>query len=187
MAYYYLVSSLVPLSIDQPVPYTPEAFFETHKHMLTSKDRVNLEHVISNRLERVKNPFINNWQNFEIQLKRALARVRIAQSNTDLHTVLTEENDLDSSVVNAVHEAMNQPNPLKKELALDSYRWQFLDEHVPNYSFEIQAIFSYTLKLKIANRWQMMKDKKGRETVVNLLEEKFQTTNQQGLLTTDIS
>ncbi|MDR4506902.1 MAG: DUF2764 domain-containing protein [Candidatus Brocadiaceae bacterium] len=186
MAYYYLVSSLLPLSMDKLPPYTPKEFYETCKQILTSRDHTNLVHIINNRLDLAKNSFIKNWQKHENQLKQTLARARMKQPNPEFHSPLTEGDERDPSVINVVNEAIHQPNPMEKERVLDRYRWRLLDELVPNYSFEIQAIFSYIIKLKIATRWQTMEEKKGMEIVVNLSEKIYQAANQKGLLTTKI-
>ena len=56
MAYYYLVASLVPLTLDGNVSFTPEEYFELWKNLLSSQDRKDLGYIINGQPESAWHP-----------------------------------------------------------------------------------------------------------------------------------
>ncbi len=174
MAYYYLVSSLVPLTLEGVPPYTPEGFLSSCKDMLARKDAIALELVFHDRLESVSHPFIKEWKKREYRLKNALVRARTARMKLPLEPYLRNDTAPDAATENAVTEAMNKPNPLEKEFALDRYRWKMLEELTPIINFDLSAIFSYAIKLKMVIRWNGMTDKKGNERITGIMGKQLQ-------------
>ncbi|HJW86791.1 MAG TPA: DUF2764 family protein [Candidatus Brocadiaceae bacterium] len=174
MAYYYLVSSLIPLTLEDAPPYTPEDFLSSCRDMLARKDAIALEHVYHGRLDEVNHPFIKEWKKLEYRLKNALARARTARMKLPPEPYLRNVAVVDAATENAVTEAMNKPNPLEKELALDRYRWKILEELTPIINFDLSAIFSYAIKLKMVIRWNGMTGEKGNGCVTGIMDKQLQ-------------
>ncbi len=172
MTYYYLVASLVPLTLDGDVSSTPEGFFELCKNMLTSQDRKDLEYVINGQPEYARHPFVRKWLRSENQLKNAIVVARTARLNIDSHQFLRGNEEIDIKDAKAITGALNKQYPLEKELALDKYRWKLLDEMANDDFFGMPSIFSYVLKLKLIMRWKSLNDEKGRDVLEKLFERK---------------
>lgn len=174
MAYYYLVSSLIPLTLEAPPSCTPEDFLSSCRDMLVSQDAIALEHVFYGRLEAVRHPFVKEWEKREYQIRNALVRARTARMKLEPEPYLRNDTIYDAVTENAVTEAMNKPNPLEKELALDRYRWKTLEELTPITAFDVSAIFSYAIKLKMVIRWNGMTDEKGNTLVTDIMDKQLQ-------------
>jgi len=174
VAYYYLVSSLIPLTLEGAPPCTPEDFLSSCKDMLARKDAIALEHVFHDRLELVSHPFIKEWKRREYQIKNALVRARTTRMKLSPEPYLRNDTAPDAATENAVTEAMNKPNPLEKEFALDRYRWKILEELTPIINFDVSAIFSYAIKLKMVIRWNGMTDEKGNERITGIIDKQLQ-------------
>ena len=170
MAYYYLVASLVPLTLDGDVSFSPEEFFESCKKMLTSRDRKNLEYVINGQPASARHPFVRKWLSSENQLKNAIAAARTARLNIDSHQFLRGNTEIGINETKSVTEALSKQNPLEKELALDKYRWKLLDEMANNDFFGMPSIFSYVLKLKLIMRWKSLSDEQVHDVLAKLFE-----------------
>ena len=174
MAHYYLVSSLIPLTMEASPPCTPEDFLSSCRDMLTRKDAIALEHVLHDRLDAVDHPFIREWKKFEYRLKNALVKARTVRMKLPPEPYLRNDAPVDEATENAVTEAMNKPNPLEKELALDRYRWKTLEELTPVINFDLSAIFSYAIKLKMVIRWNSMTDEKGNRRFADAVNKQLQ-------------
>ncbi|WP_295102643.1 DUF2764 family protein [uncultured Candidatus Kuenenia sp.] len=169
MAYYYLVASLIPLTLEGDVSFTPREFFESCKNMLASQDRKDLEYVIDGRPESARHAFVRKWLSAENQLKNALAAARSARLNIDSHQFLRGDKKIDINAAKIVAEALSKHNPLDKERALDKYRWKLLDDMARADFFGMSSIFSYVIKLKLIMRWKSLNDEKGREVLEKLI------------------
>lgn len=174
MAHYYLVSSLIPLTLEGSPPCTLEDFLSSCRNMLARKDALALEHVLHGRLNAVDHPFIGEWKKLEYRLKNALVRARTARMKLAPEPYLQNDVTVDNATENAVTEAMNKPNPLEKELALDRYRWKTLEELTPIINFDLSAIFSYAIKLKMVVRWNSMTDEKGNGRFADVINKQLQ-------------
>ena len=170
MAYYYLVASLVPLTLDGDVSFTPEEYYESCKYLLTSQDRKDLGYIINGQPESARHPFVRKWLRNENQLKNAIAEARTAKANIDSHQFLRDKVEINTKNTKAIAEAFNKQNPLEKELALDKYRWKLLDEMAGDDYFGMPSIFSYAFKLRLIMRWKSLNDEKGHDVVEKLFE-----------------
>ncbi|MBM4055166.1 MAG: DUF2764 family protein [Planctomycetes bacterium] len=172
MAYYYLVASLVPLTLEGDVSFTPGEFFESCKNMLDSQDRRDMEYVINDQPEFARHPFVRKWRQSEIHLKNALVAARTARFHIDARPFLKDDAEIGINEAKVAAEALGKQNPLEKELALDKYRWRVLDELASADFFGMSSIFSFVLKLKLIMRWKSLNDEKGRDVVEKLFERK---------------
>lgn len=170
MAYYYLVASLVPLTLDSDVFHTPEDFFESCKHLLSHHDREDLERVVNGKPETAHHPFVQQWLRRENQLKNALVFARTARLSISPKQFLREPEEIHRSCASVAAEILSKQNPLEKERTLDAYRWQFLDELAANDYFGMSSVFSFILKLKLVIRWKSLNEEKGRDVVKKLLD-----------------
>ena len=60
---------------------------------------------------------------------------------------------------------------LERERQIDEYKWNIINElSLFNY-FTIEALLSYTLKLKILIKWSNIEEDKGKERFMNIINE----------------
>ncbi|MCF6148999.1 MAG: DUF2764 family protein [Candidatus Kuenenia sp.] len=172
MAYYYLVASLIPLTLESDISFTPGEFFDSCKNMLSSQDRQDLEYVINDQPESARHPFVKKWLRTENQLKNAIAAARTARLHIDSHQFLRGDAEIGINETKVTAEALSKQNPLEKELVLDTYRWRLLDELARDDFFGMSSIFSFVLKLKLIMRWKLFSDAKGRDVLEKLFGRK---------------
>ena len=176
--YFYLVSTLPLLTLEEKPPLLREQFLEGCAGLLKQADyRV----LASTRL--TPHPFDpssswdaepphelqQRWYNFEVGLRNLLVQLRAAdlEWNTLLYLRLNVE--LDSLIIiEAVREAFDLEMPLKLELRLIELRWLFLDELTAGHRFDLTYLILYCLRLELLERWAQI------ETLLGA--ERFKTT-----------
>ena len=90
---------------------------------------------------------------WEICLRNTLARLRAAKLSRDPEADTVKYAAYDSSADLAARTAFNLSDPLEKERALDSARWNFLDGMEWNHAFNFEALCIYRCKLLILEKW----------------------------------
>ncbi|HUT26037.1 MAG TPA: DUF2764 family protein [Sumerlaeia bacterium] len=182
MAYYYLVASLPPLALDEAIPFTPETFLhscEIHscENLLSRADLDDVRCIVSRRPERGRHRFLRTWIGRETRLRNALARRRAAARGLDPLPFLRDDEGSDSAIERAAAEAMAADDPLRRELALDRFRWQTLDDLAWPEPFGASALFAFALKLQIADRWRRLTVERGREVLKEIVSENLKSAS----------
>ena len=171
MAYPYLVASLPSLALDQDAPWSPEEFYHYCENLLSPSDLRDLRRIVDDKPNAVADPAVRRWLSIETQLRNALARVRAARAGVDAAPYQRPYTGFDVRTERAAVEAMGAADPLERELILDKHRWQLLEEMVGLDSFGAAAVFSYALRLRIAQKWQSLTEEKGRAVVEGIVED----------------
>jgi hypothetical protein len=163
MSLIYLLSSLPMLSFDATPAVAPETFMAACREQISPVQADTVEALL--RGKPSSHPFATAWQNSEVLLRNAIARKRaqrLDQKDTERWTRPTQEYNLmlDTLVANALQE----PNPLAREKALDKLRWLIV-EYLQGYdTLSFDALLAYALKLSIASRWTRLDADRGRAT-----------------------
>lgn len=171
MAYPYLVASLPMLALDRETPWSPEEFYHYCENLLSPSDLRDLRRIVDGELEAVTNPAVRRWLSIEIQLRNAVARVRAVRAGVDATPYQRPYTGFDVRTERVAAEAMGAADPLERELILDKHRWHLLEEMVGLDSFGVAAVFSYALRLRIAQKWQNLTEEKGRVVVEGIVED----------------
>lgn len=61
-------------------------------------------------------------------------------------------------------------DPVEKEKRIDAFKWMWLDEQTFMDVFSIEAVFAYTCKLEMLERWEKLDLETGRETFCQIIE-----------------
>lgn len=61
-------------------------------------------------------------------------------------------------------------DPVEKEKRIDAFKWMWLDEQTFMDVFSIEAVFAYTCKLEMLERWEKLDLETGRETFRQIIE-----------------
>lgn len=177
---YYLVASLPTLVLGEPPPLDAAGLLSRCEHLLGADDRAELALALEGRWAESSAEFLRRWRNADTQLRNAVARIRAARRAADLHGALREHEGFDVCIEKAATDAYTRPNPLERELFLDRYRWQILDDLSRATPFGVEALLAYAVKLRLALRWAAIQDEAGRARLNELIEgmeEKAKTEN----------
>ena len=161
MSLIYLLSSLPMLSFDAAPSVAPETFMAACREQISPAQADTVEALL--RGKPSSHPFAVAWQNLEVLLRNAIARKRaqrLAQKDPERWTRPTREYNLmlDTLVANALQE----PNPLAREKALDRLRWLIVEDLQGYDTLGFNALLAYALKLSIATRWTRFDADRGR-------------------------
>ena len=151
--YYYLIASLPTLSLDTPPALTLEEFKETCRMQISPEDYAALESVLDiNSAPAGNNTFAAAWHARETQLRNAAARQRAHRRKQEAVEWLRAHPGFDTRIEEKVENACALPNPLEREKALDSLRWELLDELAGTNPFSTARLMAYAIKLQLAER-----------------------------------
>lgn len=171
MAYAYLMASLPLLAIGKDIPMSSEDFLAYCEPLLSEKDAQGLKAAMEGRLAEVDHPAVRKYLAAETQLRDAVARLRAAKAGIDPSPFLRPFADWDSLAEKTAAEAMGAVNPLERELILDKYRWHVLEDLAALDAFGMVAVYSYGLRLQIAEKWLKLNESQGEAAVTTIVED----------------
>jgi len=159
--YYYLVSSLPLLVLEELHPITSERFVAECEKWLTPDELEIIKNIgLDNYEISPDDPFIlRQWKGFDSRLRKALAEVR------KMLKVSPQE-----PVPPFLRDVFKEPTPLAMEQHLAQRRWEFIDEAEFGYHFDLNRLILYYLKLKILERLASFDKEKGKEKFTELCE-----------------
>lgn len=166
--YYYLISSLPTLSLDETNKKLKIDVDEFSQQCLAnvSEDELKLIEQISlipsstmiegdddgefltnvNNSTSVDTSVAEKWYKWEICLRNAIAKKRAPRSR-DLSDILQTEYDFYSEIERCIQNAYSTNNPLERENMFDKLRWAFLDELENEHQFDFGFLCIYKIKL----------------------------------------
>lgn len=163
-AYYYFVASLPSLTWDGPLPMPAETFLEQTELLLASEDHAAVQAVLTDAPAAGRHPWLDQWQEFEAQIRYEAVWVRAGELNRDAQTYLRGERRTASpEIVDALALALESPDPLEGERVIDRLRWRRWEELAQGHYFDLDWILSYAACLKILDRYQRLASPRGGE------------------------
>ena len=156
MNYYYLIASLPGFNMEDPPPLQPAAFRSLCSEHLTDSDLRAMDELIAPSGAGPCDGFTKDWHYFDTQLRNAITRARASRLGRAPADPVSELEASDGRIDKNVSDAFAKENPLVREKALDSFRWERLDELAGINPFAGRAVLAYTLKLLLAQRWAQM-------------------------------
>ena len=138
-----------------------------------------------------KNHFLRDWFLFELKIKNLITAFncltfKYEMSNHLIHTKETnvmnslllgnrlkpeyfeDEIPFAQDIIKAIESDMEM---IEREKAIDKIKWDYLDEQTFFHYFTIEKILSYTIKLKMIQRWMKLDRKAGKELLEKLVAE----------------
>lgn len=134
---------------------------------------------------RSRNKFLNQWMEFELNLKNLLLVMSnrkhplpfpeiIIEAN-EMAELMKENPDADFSTQTSI-DFMSQSikitemeNVIEREKKIDALRWKKLEEMTFFNYFTVEAILSFIIKLMILERWTMLKKEDGKDLLPSIL------------------
>lgn len=170
-SYPYLMASLPLLSLQGEPPLTSADFLEMAQRLLPSGEFAGVRLAMEGRLEEVALPALGRYVHAEIQLRDALARLRAARAGVDAAPFMRPFAGFDSSAERVAAEAMSAANPLERELILDQYRWQTLEDISALDAFGLVSVYSYGLRLQLVEKWHRLDEAQGEVAVETMVKD----------------
>jgi len=96
------------------------------------------------------------WHDFEFGLRNELVKIRAKRRHKNAAAYLRNYLEVEPSFAHKLSEIVRQPQPLEVERALDTLRWNKLDELCFGHYFDIEFLFIYAQKLLILKRWDII-------------------------------
>ena len=171
MAEYYLISQLPSLdgiSENSPLPITEDRFAELCSRFLGKRAQRAMEKLTlspSKDIESSGSSLIDSWNQNEINLRLALAKVRAEKMKKHFDT---QSRSAQGDNIRAANAAIEIENPMEAEKYLNGYRLEFLETLRPMDSFSEDYIFYYGLKLKLLLRVRQFDTKVGEKAYKNI-------------------
>ncbi len=142
-SYYYFVSQLPFLKIDEKPYISSGAFLEEAKKWLSEADFIILSESSINdfntRGDDTK--LLRDYKNFDKVLRNELALIRGALEKKDQYR---RSGIMLSEIL--------EGNPLEVEKNLAAFRWRFIEEKEKEHYFDLEFLILYFLKLQITER-----------------------------------
>jgi len=146
---------------DKPLPefLISEYEFESEtpaKLIATDPIWRNYFHHVSEIAKINHSDFLQDWVEFEVGLRNALAKIRAVALKLDPkpYMVAPELENSGISFENILADWTGASNPLKATEVLDRARWNRLTKYEQWYNFSSDEIGAYTAKLMILHRWR---------------------------------
>ncbi|OHD11156.1 MAG: hypothetical protein A2Z96_05260 [Spirochaetes bacterium GWB1_48_6] len=164
--YYYAVASLPYLKSGEKSPITWDRFYEIVRSSLSEKDLEIFEKARLGIPTQTDEPFLKNWFDWEKELKKELARLRLQKAGFDNPNPLPETLGV-FSVSEVAKSLFLKDNPLEAEYLLDGIRWAFLEDLLLGHYFDLETVLAYSLKLQILQRQELFEKTLGQENYQN--------------------
>ena len=171
MRAYYLIASFPRLILGEPPPLTREKLLDQCRTLLDEAELRELEGVLEGRMHSLSFDFAQRWLIRDTTIRNAVARARAGRLGVEPTAYLRPQEGFDTFAETMVADAFTKASPLDRELAIDRFRWQFLDEMAFEAPFSFTAVLAYAMKLRLALRWAEMKAEAGGRNVKERLEE----------------
>lgn len=160
-AYYtYFISSLPMLHFGMRPPFSYERFINICKDLILDADIALIKELPQLEIESIKdisNETIKKWLMFDTGLRNELVKARAARLRKDSAKRLRGDGITDIAITHIAFSAYRNPSILEAEKILDLARWNALEELAAGHYFDRDALFIYSLKLLIVQRWEKIK------------------------------
>ena len=143
------------------MPLSSAEFTKACQSALRKDHLADINAILDGHPEEARHPAIRWYVARETQLRSALARARAQRAGVDPQRHVREYSGYDARTDEIVAQAMSAADPLERALLLDRHRWWLLDQMAGPELFSPAAVFSYALKLLLAERLQSLAEAEG--------------------------
>jgi len=146
---------------------------------------LQLSELYYQHLTTVSNSFIKNWFEFEYKLNNILTALNCRYNGMDVENQLIGSGELNAKLIKSsardfgisdeidhledILKAWEEPDILEQEKKIDRLKWDILEEESFFHYFTIEKIFTFLIKLSIAERWISLDKDTGLELFKELL------------------
>ena len=153
------MAQLPYLVYEQKPPMSSEDFRELARPLMNKPDFALLNLLsLEPQTETTGCSFIDGWRDWELDLRKNLAKQRAIKLKRDLPV---PEPVFHMDIAAVALKAIDEPSPLEGEILLDKARWLAVDALAGNDYFHRNSVFAYLLKLLLIERRQIFNVEKG--------------------------
>ena len=165
MAADYLVSSLQPLALDGPPPYTAEQFLGLCRGQLPTTDLAALEALLAAETDSANVPstvlsdassrhrILARWRDLDAQIRNAIAAERARLHGQDAARWRRPVEGCSLFWANRAAAVFQERDPARRERLLDQIRWDAAGELTPPAApLSAASVFTYAIRLAIVLR-----------------------------------
>jgi len=162
--YYYVITSLPYLSVNEKPPIRKDDFLSVCKRYLKTDDFKILRSIDLSEVEYDKAPLdiIRRFFSWESGVRNALVKLRAERLGLDSDDFIRGDIS-DHSTGYFAEEAFNADSPLTAEDILNKARWKYLDDLEFGHYFDIEILVIFFIKLQILERISLFDAIKGQE------------------------
>lgn len=178
--FYYFISTLPMLNIEETPFFTLEEFKSSARDWINDNEKEILDNLTLNlsKDKNISSTVSEKWNDYETFLRNLLASSRGSKLSRESDLFLRECSDFYINIQNAISEILNNDlNPLEKEKAIDKLRWDFLSDLESEYSFEFEILCVYKLKLMLCLKWSRKTNESGNENYDKIVDDLFSGFN----------
>lgn len=168
MNYYYLASSLPPVTMDEAPSLSLADFLELCEDHVTEMDLHALRAALDDSTA-CNHPAVLTWREKNTQLRNMVAKARAHRKKLDPTSFVRAHEDFDTGLEQAVDEAFAINSPLGREKALDACRWSLIGEIEGFNEFSSTALVGYALKLRLTERWASLDEETGQHEMNSMV------------------
>ena len=175
MSYTYFAATLSALSFDGEPTMTETEFRDRCREYLSASDFRTLTALLDGG--ESSNTFVRKWRNSDTQLRNAVARMRAARigDGADASKWLRNHTGFEVSTETAVAAAFQEPNPMRREMAIERIRWNLAGELAGFDAFSAETLFAYAIRLGILCRRAAADVDKGTERLRAMMKVKAES------------
>ena len=174
MNHWYLVASLPLVALGAEPPLSIDAFRALCGEHLRDRDLRELDAVLaSSPASRGTSQFARAWRETNRRIEDECAVLRAARRGIDAGPWRRDIGVPDATLIAAVREAFQQPDPRGRELQLDTLRGRTLEDLARTTPFGLPAVMAYGLRLRLAARWCARTEAAGRQQLGRHLDAMF--------------
>ena len=132
--------------------YLPKSAFEVFQ-------KLNLNTIHEASFQNSKNTLLSAFAKFNFELKSELKKWRISQGEND-----------GKAEHGKIEMIIGEGTPLEKEIQIMKYQWNALEDISAGHFADIEAVFSYKIKLMILQRWWSFDTRKGMRQFIQMTQ-----------------
>ena len=154
MAADYLVSSLQPLALDGPAPYTAGQFLELCRSQLPAADAAAVDELFAPvPAAASEHRILARWLDLDAQLRNAIAAERARLRGQEATRWRRPAEGCALYWMNRAAAAFQEKDPARRERMLDQVRWDAAGELTPPAApLSKEAVFTYAIRLAVVLR-----------------------------------
>ena len=133
----------------------------------------------------ISNEFVREWFRFQLNLNNITTALSCRKHDIPVEDQLIGDNEVVQSIrrsnardfglsqdfpeLEQILAAWEQENMLEREKALDTIRWNWINEHTFFHYFTVERVIGYLLQLEMVERWMILDPIKGEKMFRELL------------------
>lgn len=137
-------------------------------------------------LRNISNEFVREWFRLQLNLNNVTTALSCRKFDIPMENQLIGNNEVVQSILRSnardfglsqdfpeieqILAAWEQENLLEREKALDTIRWNWINEHTFFHYFTIEKVIGYLLQFEMVERWMRLDKKKGERMFRELLQ-----------------